>query len=223
MTIQEMRYEFKRKFEVIDSQQRKRLLGQEIDLILNEAELVFVKTIFTKSRQGLQAGQRDLSDIRTLIVPEYDAPIVNNTALLAQDNMFFLNAKVKATKTGCGTKNFRVYTEQHDDLHEEDYFTKSSFEWEEVNAELNRDGLLLYVTDFVVNNCYITYIKRPRRIYLATTPYRLPSGEVLSGVVSSELPEHTHPEIVDIAVTLAKINEEGSLPSRQVKQQLNNI
>lgn len=223
MTIQEMHYEFKRRYERLDSQQRRRLLRQEIDLALNNAQLVFVKRIHSKQLQGISAGQRDLSDIRTLIIPDQSQPISEDTVAFADDHMYFRRAIVRASKEACESeKSFRVYVEQHDDLHEENIFSQSSFEWEEINAELVNSGLKLYPSDFTVDECFITYIKTPRRMYLATQPYRLPSGTLLSGTQDCELPEHVHTEVVDLAVTLARANETASLTSRQIVENLNN-
>jgi hypothetical protein len=45
MTIKEMHYDFKRKFNKVDSQKNRNILVPEIDLYLNEAEEIFVKLI----------------------------------------------------------------------------------------------------------------------------------------------------------------------------------
>lgn len=222
MTIQEMHYEFRRRFEKLDSQQRRRLLTQEIDLALNNAQLVFTKSIHSKKLQGISAGQRDISDLRTLIVPDVTLTVTDNTVTFPEDHMYFRRAYVNITKEACGTKRARVYTEQHDDLHEENYFSQSSYEWREVNAEFINSGLKFTPSDFTIDECIITYIKRPRRVFLATTPYRLPSGQLLSGTQDCELPEHVHTEIVDLAVTIARANESSDLASRQIVQTLNN-
>ena len=74
-----------------------------------------------------------------------------------------------------------------------------------------------------IKNAYnlgcIDYLKKPSYIHNAgefsTGQYTLPSGQTLSGFQNCELPEHTHREIVDIAVLIT--SGELQLPDYQIK------
>ena len=60
--------------------------------------------------------------------------------------------------------------------------------------------------------------------YGATGRYNLPDGTLLEGSVNCELPDHTHREIVDIAVLL--LTGELQIPDYQtklIKLNLNNL
>ena len=56
-------------------------------------------------------------------------------------------------------------------------------------------------------NSKVDYIKKLEYIHNAEDfrggTYKLPSGVILTGSVNCELPEHTHREIVDLAVLIA--------------------
>ena len=65
----------------------------------------------------------------------------------------------------------------------------------------------------------MSYIRKPKYIHNAQAfrngTYQLPSGAVLTGTNDCELPEHTHREIVDIAV--AMVSGELLSPDFQMK------
>jgi hypothetical protein len=216
MKILDMHYDFKRKFNVLDTSARRSFQTQEIDWFLNEAQYQFVLSRLDRQSQGLSEGQRNLDDLRTLF-KDLTAPVTNNEAFFPPDQLVSIKIEAKVTKQGCGTKVIRVYNMAHDDTHERDTFVQSSFEWEELNAEYRRGKLLLFPTDFTVEEVYFTYVKNPPLMYYALQPYRLPSGDLLSGIVDCELPEHTHHTIVDFAVAGAMTDLSGDLQSRYQK------
>lgn len=214
MKILDMHYDFKRKFNMLDTSARRSFQTQEIDWLLNEAQVQFV--LLRLRSQGLPEGQRNLDDLRPLFKDEMVIP-VNNEASFPPDLFLTVKVEAKVTKEGCGTKRIRVFNMAHDDTHERDTFVQSSFEWEELNAEYRQGKLFLFPTDFVINEVYFTYIKNPPLMYYALQPYRLPSGDLLSGIVDCELPQHTHNTIVDMAVANAITDMSGDLQSRYQK------
>lgn len=199
---------------MLDTSARRSFQTQEIDWLLNEAQVQFV--LLRLRSQGLPEGQRNLDDLRPLFKDETVIP-VNNEASFPPDLFLTVKVEAKVTKEGCGTKRIRVFNMAHDDTHERDTFVQSSFEWEELNAEYRQGKLFLFPTDFVINEVYFTYIKNPPLMYYALQPYRLPSGDLLSGIVDCELPQHTHNTIVDMAVANAITDMSGDLQSRYQK------
>lgn len=230
MDIKGMQYDFKQKLNKIDSQQYRNLRIPEIDWKLNEALDIFIKSIAEpriKNHLGFERNQRTIDDIRTIVVNnncitpvEISSGIYRVT--LPEDYMFYLSAEITMSKEGCGTKKARAILRQHDDRHEESEFDKSSFEWGEVNIRFYEDGIKIFTDNtFSIETLCLNYIRKHSYIhnaqdFLPTNSYNLPDGTVLTGVQNCELPEHTHREIVDIAVLIT--TGDLQIPDYQIKQ-----
>lgn len=237
MTIADMHYDFKKKLNKVDSQQNRNLLVPEIDWALNEAQELFIKWIAeprTRSHFGVEKSQRTIDDIRTLVKSE-SITITDNKVVLPIDYMFYLKAEVLMNKTTCGDRKARLVIRQHNDKFEESPFDCSSYEWKVVNG-LFTDGNIQLFDDgsFTNTSIELSYIKKPKYIHNAkafgTGIYRLPSGVVLGRdkdnaqdtnpeTVDCELPEHTHREIVDIAVAMVS----GELLSNDYQVKLSKL
>jgi len=114
------------------------------------------------------------------------------------------------------------HVRQHDDEFENSPFDKSSFEWRTVNGVFYEGGIKLYDDGTFTNtDLCISYIRRPNYMHNAEDfrggGYTLPSGVILANTANCELPEHTHREIVDIAVLIA--TGEIQSPDYQIKLQ----
>lgn len=211
MNIREMHYDFKKKFNKIDSQKNRNLLVPEIDWTLNEAVNLFIKWIGQprlKTQLGFEKNHATTEDLRTLVVTEEIVPNSNLVVVLPSNYKYFVRARVDMTKGSCANKKGVVVIQQHDDLFEESAFYLSSFEWREVNAAFNSGGLQFFSDGtFTINKVILTYIRNHVYMHNAqdfgTGTYLHPSGVTLTGSANCELPEHTHREIVDIAVMLA--------------------
>lgn len=233
MTIEEMHYDFKVKFNKVDSQNNRNLLIPEIDWLLNEAQEIFVKAIaeprLPNSYLGFETSQRTIDDIRTIVVPDVERTVTNNVASLPDNYWFFVKATAtmtRGTSPNVQTAEAIVFIRQQDDLFEISDFDKSSFEWRTVNAVFNTNGIKVFTNGFTVTKLSITYLKKLDYIHNATKfpggTYNLPSGVALSGTKNCELPPHTHREIVDIAVMLASGNLQ--LPDYNIKKdKINNV
>ncbi len=224
MTIQEQHYDFKKKMNKIDSQQYKNLKVIEIDWVLREAEDIFIKMVAEPRKfnhLGFERNQRTRDDIRTIVVNESCSVVTNNIATLPVDYMFFLRGNVDMTKGPCAGVKGKVHVQQHDDSFEDSPFDRSSFGWREVNALFTEQGVKFYTDGpFTVDNFCLSYIRKPAYIHNASATangqYMDLSGTLLTGSVNCELPEHTHREIVDIAVLIT--TGELQIPDYQVKQ-----
>lgn len=223
MTSKELIYDVKTKLNKLDSQQYRNLRIPEIDWKLNEAQELFIKMVaFPRlyNHLGFERTQRNIDDIRTLVVSAENLEITNNNTVLPDNYWHYLRGRVQMSKNNCENIEGIVKIRQHDDEFESSPFSKSSFEWRTVNAVFNSEGLSFFTDgSFNLNSCNITYIRRPLYIHNAEDftggTYKLPSGEILAGTQDSELPEHTHREIVDIAVLL--ITGELQIPDYQIK------
>lgn len=235
MTVQDMHYDFKSKLNKIDSQQYKNLKIPEIDRYLNEACGIFVKLVAQpriNNHLGFEVNQRSIDDIRTLVVEkpitsfliQPDEPgFVARTfkAALPEDYMFYVSSNAIISKEDCSDRKATIHIRQHDDKFEESPFDDSSFEWKEINGVFEGNYLRFYLNSFTLKKINLTYIKKHAYIHYAQGfqpggTYTLPSGVVLTGTQNCELPEHTHSEIVDIAVLIATDNLK--IPDYQIKQ-----
>lgn len=224
-----MHYDFKTKLNKIDSQQYRNLRIPEIDWKLNEAQELFVKMIAKprlKNNHGFETSQRTIDDIRTIVVKDYCSPIINEVATLPDNYWHFVSGQTLMNKGKCIGAKSTVKIRQHDDEFENSPFDNSSFEWREVNAVFFENGIKFFNDGTFVNTDFcMNYIRKLAYIHNAedfrSGQYKLPSGLLLTGSVNCELPEQTHREIVDIAVTLAA--NELQQPDYQNKLQKLNI
>ena len=209
-----MHYDFKSKFNKIDSQSYRNLRVPEIDWILNEAQELFVKMVAkprVKNSLGFETSQRTIDDIRPLVVKATLGLLNGTVYTLPSDYCFYLRARAVLTKGTCRNFPAVVRIQQLDDEFEEDPFTASSFEWREVNGVFNSQGLQLFTDGtFSYQSVKMDYIKKLEYIHNAEDfragGYNLPSGIALTGTNDCILPEGTHREIVDLAVMLASAN-----------------
>lgn len=212
MAIKNMHYEFKKKLNKIDSQKNRNLLIPEIDWTLNEAIGIFVKNIAKpreRSFTGFELNQRSIDDIKALVKDNQCLSITNNVVTLPEDYQFFTRGRVKISKDTCDKEvQAKLDINQQDDEFEESEFYSSSFEWRTVNGYFFEDKIRLHDDgSFTNNELCISYIKKHPYVHNAedfrSGGYKLPSGVVLEGHQDCVLSEHTHSEIVDLAVLIA--------------------
>lgn len=216
MTVEDMHYDFKSKLNKIDSQRYRNLQIPEIDWKLNEAQYVFIRSIFEpkyRNQLGIEITQRNTDDIRTIIKDNVcisTSQFTSNSEFvtLPEDYMYYLRGYVLSNKNPCGNKKIRLTIEQHDDEFEESPFDKSSYEWEEVNGNFFENGIRVFNDGTFTNTqVCIDFIRKPAYIQFAqgtvNSQYRLPNGTLLTGKQDCELPYQVHYEIVDIAVLIA--------------------
>jgi hypothetical protein len=231
MDIRAMHYDLKVKLNKVDSQQFKNLKVPEIDWLLNEAQEVFIKNIAEprqKNGFGFEVNQRSIDDIRTIVVnnltplPVVVFDSISYKVTLPTNYLFFVSGYACISKGECENVRARLYLKQHDDLHEESPFDRSSFEWQEVNFRFFENGLRVFTdATFIVSSiCEFNYIKKPAYMqnsqdYVGGT-YKLPDGTILTGFTNCELSEHTHREIVDLAVLIA--TGQMQIPDYEIKQ-----
>lgn len=223
MNIKEMHYDFKMKLNKVDSQQYSNLLIPEIDWLLNEAQEYFIKTIAEPrfhTYHGFEKSQRNIDDIRVLVRSNQCFDVINNIVKLPDDYMFYISSDVECTKGNCANIKCNLKIQQHDDEFENSPFDKSSFEWRHVNGVFTENGIKLYDDGtFKINKICLNYIRKPSYIHNAEdfkpNGYELPGKKLLIGHQDCELPEHTHREIVDLAV--AFVTNQLQSPDYQLK------
>lgn len=204
-----MHIDFRVKFNKVNSNKNKGFLPQEIDLFLNDQMDKFVETRTTpKSNhkgEGFEESQKRLDDIRTVIkegsTNSTDPDVVNGTKTSLTLGTFDYGKVITLptdykklvsdwsdTFTPCAN-NFivpnRLYSNNRDvQLALKDPFHKTHPE--SPVSQLVNNMLRVYEDNFTVSNVHISYV------------YKYPKIEY--NTQDCVLPEHTHREIVDMAV-----------------------
>lgn len=207
MTVQEMHDAFKFRMDKFDSLNYPNFEPAEIDLLLNQAQDTFVKqrygTTNTKksSFEETQKRTEDLKNIvsRAIITPAANASdninVYSRFVTLPADHWFIVQELAGISYNDChnNTVNDRVFIKaiQHNDYSK---LINNPFEKPDESTVLrlmeNGRVELLPASNVTLNNYYLTYIKKPVAIDLGTP-------------TNCELSEHTHTEIVDLAVQIA--------------------
>lgn len=225
MTIQEVHQEFKFRLDKMDSFNYPNLLPEEIDLLLNNAQDVFVKQrygITNTKKQGLEDTQKRTEDLKSLVRNAVLVPIANSSeniddnaqfVILPQDHWFIIEERCKITYTNCNNElvSDRVYTK---DINHDEFNDVISNPFQKPNLEkcvrLMENGKveILHSPLATLNEYHLRYIKKPVRVDLTSS-------------TTFELSEHTHTEIVSIAVDIALENIESK--RLQTHTQITNI
>lgn len=220
MTITEAHYDFKIKQNRIDSLSNIDFNPAQVDWLLNEAQIIFVKQRFgttNNKRKGFDSTQKRIDDLSTLViqyptqprlVPTLIEPGVYELSLnkLSYPYLFLIAGQAQAESDDC-VLTIPLRSTQHDDLKSalRDPFNEPSSEWLPYNigrsvADNTVSSIFIFSGDIIVNTVELEYIKIPLKVSLGSYTY-------IDGTTYSpqtfETPEQTHSEIVDIAVTLA--------------------
>jgi len=214
MTIEEQHYDFKRKLNKIDSQKYRNMLVPEIDQIINEAREIFVKRIAQPRRYshlGTEMNTRNTQDLRTLVVSGATIAVTDNQATVPDDFWFPLRVRATISTSTCPPVSAKVFMRQHDDNFIGSSFDKSNYNWRTVNGTWNAAGILFDDGDnaVTINTAVVDYYQKLTWVHNAAAfnngSYTLPGGQSLTGKQDdTQLPDHVHREVVDIAVLLAK-------------------
>jgi len=242
MTVLEMHYDFRLKVGMIESLQTRAFTDAEIDWFLNESKDIFTKRFMKLDSQGRRKGfemdQKDIDDLKSLVVkfPEQPAlPLAYyadmhiyelDLNLLAHNYLFFIRGIVNVTDDTCSYKAQLKHV-RHGDLNEAlaDPFNKSDKKRVLFNFGRSENGasssIYLYPdVNHTLDNIVIEYIKTPAKINIGTYTYidgTAPTAQ------DCDLPEHTHNQIVDIAVLIAsgQIGDPNKLQFSTLKTQIN--
>jgi len=224
-SIKELHYHFKLNMDRVDSLANPDLNPLEIDLLLNEAQLIFIKQrmgLNNSKKAGFETSQKRIDDLANLVVKyplqPHMTPVEISTGLYEVDltktvlpYLFLVNAYALVEESKDCTRRVNLKFTQHDDFNEtlRDPFNKASKVSIPYNFGRNStntgSSMYLYTTQ-VVTSVALEYVKLPSKVSLGTYTY-------MDGLVyqanSFETAEHTHLEIVDIACQLAARNIEN--------------
>lgn len=230
MTIKEAHYQFKLNMDRVDTLATEDFNRAEIDWLLNEAQLIFIKQRMSDKsnpkRLGFEDTQKRIDDLSTLVIKYPSQPPILtelldtgvyevNLSTTVFPYMYLISAWTQLNLGNNCYKDVTLKFTQHDDyrIGMRDPFNKPSLESIPYNFGRSSTGdavsIYVYSGDLpssYINSVYIEYIKKPRKVSLGNYTY-------IDGTIypptTFELPEQTHSEIVDIACQIASLSIEN--------------
>lgn len=226
MTIAEAHIEFRQAGDRLDSSSIPDMLVEQVDYFLNEASVRFVKTRYSGNNEfkmGFEEIQKRTEDLKTLVFTEF--PVVSSvltetnifqanlsslyideslTNLSIKEYWFFIRCRARVITSGCTPTYNKVLLYQHDDLDDvlEDPFKRPSIN-ELVGYFESSNLYIVCPNNVTIDKVKLTYIKKPVTVVYGTQ-YPSPMLDV-----DFDLPEHTHKEIIQLAVVIALENIES--------------
>jgi hypothetical protein len=206
LTVQELHYAFDQGLQKVGSYAYDNFLPEEIDYWLNRAQERFIKDrafIFSDQKQaGFEANQKRLDDLKNIISLDYldDAAPAAGVAFqeynLPLDYLYLINIRASIRKDRCNPATLsspqditpvRIVNNREVYFLQKDPFARSNVD--SPSAVLFERDIKVFQNNesFILEGIYLDYIRQPEIISLQLNQ-------------TSELSEHTHQEIVDIAV-----------------------
>jgi len=131
---------------------------------------------------------------------------------LLYDYLHLVSAKADITISADCTKTVPLKFIQHDDYLNalRDPFNSASLEFIPYNfgraSSDSGSSIYIYPDDYVISQVYLEYLKYPTKMSLGNYVY---IDGITYPATTSELPEHLHSEIVDLACQIASLNIEN--------------
>lgn len=215
MTVTEILFDFDLKFDRIASQSKADINIAEKIWLLNEARWVLLNQAYGISNQFVAAfeqNQKRIDDLSNLhikypVQPALIPIVIDNIYEVPLSNLkypYLFLTRAYAKVNGCDNI-VPLSPVENDDLSnavDNPFITKKDFIPVNFGRGTTEDkpSLFIYPTTDVVDKVYIEYMKHPQRIQSDKYTY-------IDGIVypetNTDLPEHLHPKLVDIAVDIA--------------------
>jgi hypothetical protein len=226
MLIDRMHLEFRIALDKLDSSAYPDILPEQVDYFLNEAQERFVKTRYSGNNL-LQASfeeiQKRTDDLNNIVITRFGklVPLVYEPTTLSVDlntlyededcitptqykYMIYLMGRCKTGKLGCEYKyrNLRIYNHDKVQIIRKHPFKKPVMS-EPIAYFENKSLHVVTEGNFNAEVTAITFLRRPVEMQYGSV-YPTPTTDV-----SCELAEHTHKEIIQLAVFIALENIES--------------
>lgn len=221
MIIELWHYNFKLRYNKIDSQHKKDLNPAEIDEILNDAIKIWTETQYSGNnitKQGAEVTQQKIDNLSSLLVQFPVQPLVTSSLITegvyefplseAKGLLFpyFHLMRVFGKITNCNEK-VKTNIIQHDDLDfvlsdpfrkpSNGYFKRLVATFGKSSITGIESSLFVYTDGFPIDGIYPEYYKKPDVVSIGG--YK-DINNILKTKVECDLPEPFHTQIIDIAV-----------------------
>ncbi len=226
MTIAEMHNEFRQAGDRLDASTIPDMLPEQVDYILNEAIVRFTKTRYSGNNEfkmGFEEIQKRTEDLKTLVFTEF--PVISTitteintfkadldtlyvdealSTLSTKEYWFLVRCRARVVKTGCTSTYVPIILYQHDDLDNVmlDPFKKPIID-EVVGYFESGDLYIITSSGTTVDRVKLSYIKKPIEVRYGSI-YPTPVSNI-----DCDLSEHTHKEIIQLAVVITLENIES--------------
>lgn len=187
------------------------ILPEQKDYWINKSIGRFVKErTYPKNpnQKGFEETQKRIEDLRTLVVQSSNLiPTLTGTEYtitLPTDYLYLVRHKCTTADSTCGEKNVGGILTKEEFINQmiKDPFWKPTAE-EPLYYFLGNTIVYETLGTFVLNNTKLTYIKQPAVVRLGTD-YQTPTTDI-----QCDLPEQSHQEILDIAISMFLENIES--------------
>ena len=210
MTILEAHREFKFRLDKMDALNYPNFLPEEIDLVLNNAQERFIKQRYGVNnikRQSFEETQKRTEDLKNVTINAVLTPLAyasDNIDLNARfltlptNHWFTVQERCNITCTICGssvTNLVEVIPTSHSEFSKviKDPFKQPT---DSKVLRLMEAGRVELISSCTIVDYRMRYVKQPTPVSFTTN-------------TTFELSEHTHSEIVDLAVSIALEGIEG--------------
>lgn len=227
-----MHYEIKRRANKLNSNHYEDLSKLELDRLINESQVFLMEHIGEANQLPFESNQQRMDILSSFVVkygnkdyqqPELDPVLIEDGLYELDYNLLrFDYAHTVRAFVKCNDRIIQVIFKRHDELSSslDDEYQKPSVQWDRILGTLgkssNGTSLYLYVpTGVTLSKVRVEYLKKPRDVFSGgydTLQYVACKKEGLSdcsqfysstdSIVHSEVNEHYHDLIVDIAVYL---------------------
>lgn len=216
-----MHYEFKLRFNSIDSQIKKDFRSNEIDAFLNNSITEFCLQLFDLKQEYISGFENNTKMIEAFSTLSYQfplQPIVTPTLLeedvykveyaqLEETPWFITKVEANTTKGSYPTKKIECKYKTLDTLN--DRFALPSYEWKRcpfrISASATGKSIYLYTeSDFIITGVYVAYVKKPNVVFYGGYNHINGDYTTLTSPVDCNIDEKFHSEIINIAVDTAR-------------------
>lgn len=207
MTVQEMHYAVDQALQKVASSVYDYFLPGEVDFWLNRAQERFIKQRLGKindpKRLGFSEITKRLDDLRLIVTVDYEDTVTPSAAIdyvnfdLPIDYMFLVNARALMHVNHCGeqvttsdpetVRDVRIVEQDKVYAMQQNPFAKSKAEAPAAIIYDDEVRVFQEKEKFILKTLYLDYLRQPVQINLSSS-------------IDCELAEHTHHEIIDIAV-----------------------
>ena len=226
--VDELLYEFELRINQLDRQDNQNIFLENKLIHLNNAQISWVKSKLNPNniyKIGYEGMRKRIDDLQVLKVnnKKLTLRLGNNKKYLnyeasldIEDYMFYQAAYLEASKGSCNNtisvnliKEGQVSVLYYNENYQPSYF------WMETIATIGNNTLYVYYTeDFSIDNVYLTYLRKPKKIDK--------EGYVNFDGTDSvnqdcELPEYAKSDILDIAVGYAAMATDNQLQAQFAK------
>lgn len=222
MTLEEAHIDFKLKWDSVDNKVRRNFSDEEIDWLLHDAQMEFIRTRFNETlRSPFEFNSSRIHELSNLHIKFPEEPEIVLSPIDYSNYKLSILDVSKLSNSYLYLTNLELYDDTCKEWISGTYQDTRTY-LEELKNPFNISNGIYNInsTDentsiYIYGNntkARVSYLKYPNRVYLGTYKHPFIQSNVK---VEFSLPKHTVPIIVDIAVKNCKIIETNTPENKQ--------